>query len=322
MPTRRELLAGAAATALTLDPVLSAPSHANTHLLQSVMARGRFVAYQPTALRVVNGVLSHADEASIRADLEVLRPWFDGLITYGARNGNERVADVAAALGFRAMVQGIWDPADKNEVGNAIDAWRRHPKLVAGLSLGNEIVFGKRGSWSDLAGYLSAVRALAPGLPLTISEPFAQYTDFPEARPVLAATDFMLVNIHPVFEPWFKSGTADNWTDFVVRVMARLEAIYPRAILVKETGVPTGPASAGFNEAMQHDFYALLAKWLRRSRRRAFAYFAAFDEPWRPGDFNPTPGAHPEEAHWGLFTDTRTPKPVMTALTKLAPHPF
>ena len=156
-----------------------------------------------------------------------------------------------------------------------------------------------------------------PSLPLAIAEPFAEYTDFPEARPVLAATDFMLANIHPVFEPWFKSGTADNWTDFVVRVMARLEAIYAKPILVKETGVPTGPASAGFSPDMQRAFYDLLAKRLKPSHRRAFAYFTAFDEPWRPGDFNPTPGSHPEEAYWGLFTETRGPKPVINDLPKL-----
>jgi exo-beta-1,3-glucanase (GH17 family) len=203
-------------------------------------------------------------------------------------------------------------------VGNAIDAWRRNPKLVAGLSLGNEIIFGKRGTWNSLRTQLEAVRAQAPGLPLAIAEPFAEYTDFPEAKPVLAATDFMLANIHPVFEPWFKSATADNWTDFVVRVMARLEAITAKPILVKETGVPTGPASAGFNPDMQRTFYDLLAKRLKPSHRRAFAYFTAFDEPWRPGDFNPTPGAHPEEAYWGLFTEARQPKAVMTAITKLS----
>ena len=280
------------------------------------MAHGRFVAYQPTALKAVNGVLSHADDASIRADLEVLRPWFDGLITYGAQNGNERVPDIAARLGFHAVIVGVWDPADKTELGNAIDAWRRNPKLVAGLSLGNEIVFGKRGTWQGLHAQLNAVHAEAPGLPLAIAEPFAEYTDFPEAKPVLAATDFMLVNIHPVFESWFKSATADNWTDFVVRVMARLEAIYAKPILVKETGVPTGPPSAGFNPEMQRAFYDLLAKRLKPSQRRAFAYFTAFDEPWRPGDFNPTPGAHPEEAYWGLFTEARAPKEVMTTVTK------
>jgi exo-beta-1,3-glucanase (GH17 family) len=304
--------------ALPFAGVRAATLRANTQLLQRVMARGRFVAYQPTALKAVNGVLSHADDASIRADLETLRPWFDGLITYGAQNGNERVPDIAARLGFHAVIVGVWDPADKNEVGNAIDAWRRNAGLVAGLSLGNEIVFGKRGTWDSLHAQLEAVRAEAPGLPLAIAEPFAEYTDFPGAKPVLAATDFMLANIHPVFEPWFKSGTADNWTDFVVRVMARLEAITAKPILVKETGVPTGPSSAGFNPDMQRAFYDLLAKRLKPSHRRAFAYFTAFDEPWRPGDFNPTPGAHPEEAYWGLFTEARQPKAVMTAITKLS----
>ena len=281
------------------------------------MANGRFIAYQPTALKVENGVLGHADEASIRADLEVLRPWFDGLITYGALNGNERVADVAASLGFHAVIVGVWDPGDKTEVANAVAAWRRNPKLVAGLSLGNEIVFGKRGTWDDLKVWLADVRAAAPGLPLAIAEPFAEYTDFAEAKSVLALTDFMLVNIHPVFEPWFKTGTADNWTDFVVRVMARLARIYHKPILVKETGIPTGPAPS-FNDTMQRDFYKLLATRLPPSQKRAFAYFTAFDEPWRPGDFNPTPGAHPEEAYWGLFTETRAPKPVMSDLPKLA----
>jgi exo-beta-1,3-glucanase (GH17 family) len=282
------------------------------------MARGRFVAYQPTALKAFNGQLTRADDASIHADLAVLRPWFDGLITYGAYNGNERVPDIAASLGFHAVVMGVWDPSDAIEMANALAAWRRHPALVAGLSLGNEIVFGRRGSWDELLRALRSARALAPGLALGVSEPFATYLDdYAHARAVLAETDFLLVNIHPVFEPWFRSATADNWTDFVVRVLARLEAVYPGPILVKETGVPTAPSSAGFSEAAQADFWNRLARRLPPSRRRAFAYFTAFDEPWRSSDFNPVAGAHPEEAHWGLFTEARVAKKVMGEVAKL-----
>jgi hypothetical protein len=53
------------------------------------MLHGRFVAYQPTSLQIVNGHPTHADAASIRADLQVLRPRFDGLITYGSVDGAE-----------------------------------------------------------------------------------------------------------------------------------------------------------------------------------------------------------------------------------------
>jgi exo-beta-1,3-glucanase (GH17 family) len=316
--TRRDFAFGAAALPLLGARAMAKALPRHTARLQQVMAGGRFVAYQPTALKAINGSLTMADEAGIRADLAVLRPWFDGLITYGAKSGNERVPDVAASLGYRAVVMGVWDPSDANETGNAIAAWRRHPEIVAGLSLGNEIVFGGRGNWRDLRAHLGALRAQAPALPLTVSEPFAEYLDHPEARAVLAATDFLLVNIHPVFEPWFRSATADNWTDFVVRVVGRLEAIYPRPILVKETGVPTGPAQAGFTPQMQRAFYDLLARRLKPTRRCAFSWFSAFDEPWRTGDFNPVPGAHPEEAFWGLFTEDRRPKPVMADLPKLA----
>ncbi len=319
MSTRRMVLAGAAFLPWLIGArrAEAATAHADTSLVQNIMANGRFVTFQPTALKAVRGQLTQASGAAILADLEMLRPWFDGLITYGAYNGNERVPDLAADLGFRAVIMGVWDPSDVRETANALAAWRRHPNLVAGLSVGNEIVFGNRGTWSNLLGRLNAIKAEAPGLALAVSEPFAEYLDHPEARPVLDATDFMLVNIHPVFESWFKSGTADNWTDFVVRVLGRLQAIYSRPILVKETGIPTGPRSAGYDEAMQRVFYDLLARRLPPSRACAFSYFTAFDEPWRTGDFNPIPGAHPEEAFWGLFTDTRVPKPIMADLSRL-----
>ncbi len=320
MPARRDFLIGAALLPWLIGArrAEAALARADTSLLQNVMAGGRFVAYQPTALKAIGGQLTRADGESIGADLEVLRPWFDGLITYGAYNGNERVPDLAAEIGFRAVIMGVWNPSDVGEMANALAAWRRNPGLIAGLSLGNEIVFGNRGTWNDLLAQLKAVRTEAPGLPLTVSEPFAEYLDHQEARSVLDATDFMLVNIHPVFENWFKSAMADNWTDFVVRVAARLQAIYSRPILIKETGVPTGPASAGFSEAMQRAFYDLLVQRLPPSRTCAFAYFTAFDEPWRTADFNPVPGVHPEEAFWGLFTDARAPKPVMADLPKLS----
>src|SRR5580698_673588 len=127
---RRAVLSGLAA--LPFSAARALPRSASTQLLQHTMAHGRFVAYQPTALKAVNGVLSHADDASIRADLEVLRPWFDGLITYGAQNGNERVPDIAARLGFHAVIVGVWDPADKTE-----------HDLVAEREARDEIVFGK-----------------------------------------------------------------------------------------------------------------------------------------------------------------------------------
>ena len=243
------------------------------------MANGRFVTYQPTALKAIDGRLTPASDDSIRADLAVLRPWFDSLITYGALAGGERVSDIARALGFRAVVLGVWDFYNAEERANAIAAWRRNPGIVAGLSLGNEIVLGKRGTWGDLAHALATVRAEAPGLALTVTEPFAQFLDDPNSAAALRAMDFLLVNVHPIFESWFRSAKAVNWADFVARVADRLAAAFCGPVLVKETGVPSGPASAGFNEDMQHDFWRALETRMPQSAQRAFSYFSAFLTP-------------------------------------------
>jgi exo-beta-1,3-glucanase (GH17 family) len=270
------------------DPVCALRPEAEGRLarLHEAMELGRFVAYQPTSLQVVGGRLTQADDASIRADLETLRPHFDSLITYGASNGAERIPEIAQSLGYRAVIVGVWEPDRAEEIANALAAARRFPDLVVGLSLGNEMVLGKRADWTALAAFVEETRRQAPDLPLTVTEPFAQFLDEPAAAGVLAQADFMLVNIHPVFEPWFRDAKAPHWADFVARVADRLAGVYCGPILVKETGVPTGPPSLGYSEAMQRDFYRALEGSLPPTARRAFAHFSAFDAPWRVADFN------------------------------------
>src|SRR5215469_13124858 len=68
--------------------------------LERVMTQGRFVTYEPTSLQVVDGRVHDADPASIRADLEVLRPRFDALITYDSVHGAQAIPAIAPALKF------------------------------------------------------------------------------------------------------------------------------------------------------------------------------------------------------------------------------
>jgi len=313
---RTALRIGAAAVAAPALARAKSPSP-NLTLLKSAMANGRFVTYQPTELRVIGGKLTAASVESIRADLKVLRPHFDSLITYGAQGGAEHIPELAAEQGFRAVVMGVWDFNDKTELANAITAARKRPEIVAGLSLGNEMILAKRASWGDLENALDRLHVQLPTIPLTVTEPFAEFLDQADAKPTLARMDFMLVNIHPIFESWFHSAKPQNWAEFVVSVTKLLAKAYPGPILVKETGTPTAPASLHFTPAMQRDFYRALEKLFPQTGACAFSYFSAFDAPWRVNDVVVGGGIHPEEAHWGLFEANRTPKPVMADIPPL-----
>jgi exo-beta-1,3-glucanase (GH17 family) len=289
--------------------------------LRAAMAEGRFIAYQPLSLQVVDGRVTDADAEGIRADLTQLRARFDSLITYDAVHGAQQIPAIAAALKFRALIIGVWDPADAAQLDAALEAARRFPRLVVGISLGNETLFARRSDPAALTALIQRVRARAPEVALTTSEPFHVYGE-PATAAVLAQLDFLLPIVHPVFQPWFRDAEASTAAQFVVNVLGKLGSVACGPILVKETGVPTAPASAGFSEARQAAFYAALRQALPPSRTQAFAYFAAYDAPWRAYDATGVPGAptvHPEEAHWGLYDDARRPKAAARELPRLPP---
>lgn len=276
-------------------------------LLSAAMAQGRFVSYQPTQIQIHQGKATRADVAGIAADLAVLRPQFDGLILYGVLDGADRVVDVAARLGFRAVILGVWNLNDARELDLALAAAARQPRLVVGLSLGNERVLAGVTSMQALATRLQQARARAPQLLWTSTEPFHLYEQA-AAQPLLAQMDFMSVNVHPAFQPWFRSASDADAARFVVNVVNDLSALYCGPVLVKETGVPTAPASMGFTAQRQAGFWRSLKIQFPPNRLRAFAYFSAFDAPWRVNDEHPTAGAQPQEGSWGLYDSARRPK--------------
>ncbi len=285
------------------------------------MAHGRFIAYEPTSLRVTEGRFTDADAASIRADLLRLRERFDALITYDAIHGAQHIPAIAAELGFHSLIIGVWDPDDEAQLAAALDAVRRFPELVAGISLGNELLFAHRSDPARLTAVIARVRARAPAVALSTSEPFHIYDDAAAAA-VLARLDFVLLNVHPIFQPWFREASDSTAARFVVNVLAKLAPLVCGPLLVKETGVPTAPESQGFSEARQAGFYRELRHALPASRTQTFAYFAAFDAPWRAYDATGVPGApgvHPEEAHWGLYDAERRPKLAARELAPLGP---
>ena len=289
--------------------------------LREAMERGRFIAYEPASRQIVNGIPTRADPGVIRSDLKALRDRFDSLITYTAVNGEEAISGIAASLGYRALIIGVYDPFNATELNAAMAAARATPKLVVGLSLGNELVFFHRHSAAEMERLLDSVRVEIPRVALATTEPFHMFYPAQAAAPLLERLDFLLPNVHPIFEPWFRTASSDDAAQFVVNVVSKLGQSYCGPILVKETGIPTAPQAKGYTEARQAAFYQALQHRFRASGDRAFAYFAAFDTPWRLNDYGPA-GHRPamEEAYWGLYNERRQPKAVVALIAPLAPR--
>ena len=286
--------------------------------LTAAMAHGQFIAYTPSSMQLVNGKPTRTDPSTIRADLQLLRPRFDSIITYGALNGAEAIPAIAASLEFRALIIGVYDPFDATELNAALAAAQSNPKLVVGLALGNELLFFHRHNAGELARLLDTVHTRAPQVPLSTTEPFHVYYD-PAMSSLLERMDFLLANAHPIFQPWFHSAADSDAAQFVVNVVSKVAASYCGPILVKETGVPTAPAENGYTEQRQAGFYEELLHRFPPSAERAFTYFAAFDAPWRLHDYGPIPGQRPapEEAYWGLYDASRRPKAVIARIPLL-----
>jgi exo-beta-1,3-glucanase (GH17 family) len=132
---------------------------------------------------------------------------------------------------------GVWNPLDAQELAAATETARQYPQLVAGLSLGNEMIFSHRAGAAALASALGALHTKLPGLPLSSTEPFHIFEAAPGAA-LLPQLDFLLVNVHPAFQRWFATATDTIAAQFVVNVADELAQHYCGPILIKETGVP------------------------------------------------------------------------------------
>ncbi|MGD8312868.1 MAG: hypothetical protein PVJ66_09755 [Gammaproteobacteria bacterium] len=276
----------------------------------------RFVAYTPTDLKIVSGLVHAASRDRIRRDLAILREDFQGLITYSCADGVEEVPAIAKALGYRALILGIWDPLSEREFSNAQRLVKTYPQLIVGISVGNETLLAQRHEWSVLRTSIQRLRAALPGVAITTSEPFYYYLN-DEPADFIAAQDFLLPGVHPLFQPWFDQATTAQAVDFVVSVAGLLSAKTDKPVLIKETGLPSGPPGTRFTPATQAEFWVSLYQRLPRAPGRGVAYFEAFDHDWKEENARREFGSHPEEGFWGLYTADGHPKAVVAALRKL-----
>jgi exo-beta-1,3-glucanase (GH17 family) len=301
---------------LSLAALLHAePTRADAERVRSALASVHFVAYTPRGFDPDAGA-PPPDRAALRADLALLRPYFDGLITYSCANGLDALPKLAREAGFRAVVLGVWSPSDSQELELALAAASAEPGVVIALALGNEGLFFGRYDARALSAAFARVRRERPDLALTTSEPFSLYLESARGA-ALPRQDFLLPNVHPIDQPWFGSAPPATSVEFVSKVVALLEERFALPVLVKETGLPSGPTADGFSESSQAEFWSALERRLPPTRSHAFSWFEAFDSPWKPARARDAPlGKRAREAHWGLLRSDGSAKPALAEVPK------
>ncbi len=280
------------------------------------LAASRFIAYTPRSFSVTRGNVTPATAEGIRADLLLMKPWFDGIVTYSTTNGVEQVPRIARELGYRAVLLGIWDPTSSDELQKAFVEIARTGGVVTGVIVGNEGLYAKRYHPNAVLDAQAEIRQQFPTLPVSTSEPFFLMVQ-EEHRAFFGSQSFLAPNIHPVFEPWFQPNLSREAAEMVVSVAQKLQFIYPgKTILIHETGMPSGPDRLGYCPESQLSFWKQLQENLHSLPGIRPVFFEAFDAPWKPGVMAETfPGNHSTESFWGFWDDRGIAKPVLHILS-------
>lgn len=248
--------------------------------------RINFVCYHPSA-----GNPNQNDDSSIEEvhkDLALAhRTGFTGLITYTA-NGVQGLPLVAAAesIGFKAIIIGVWDCKDTNELATAKTCGKS--PIVLGYSIGNE-GFQKRYSFVELSTAITDIRQ-ATGKKVTTTEEIDDYYSEPR---LFEISDWIFCNAHPYWHSRVEPKSAVQWT---IDAYEDMKTRTNKFVLFKEVGMPTaGDTKNRVSEFIQDEYYRLLA-----DSEVQFAYFEFCDQTWKKH--------HPVEPYWGVYRSDRSPK--------------
>ena len=277
----------------------------------------QFFAYTPSGFHFKQDRPVFADRHNIEQDLRVLRHYSNGLILYSTDQSTADILAIAHELKFDTIILGLWSITDRTELNRAVELTRHYPNLVRAIVVGNEGLFWKRYTKTEHAQAINIIRKSLPDIALTTTEPFASYLGTP-ATIDCANQDFLLPNIHPVFEHWFNQNRISQSVEFVDNIVTRLISLCHKQVLIKETGIPSGPGVQSYSEQRQLAFWQELFSKVKTKPMASLVFFEAFDAPWKVDEIQKQSGKRDErERYWGWFTHERKPKAVVGLLNAL-----
>lgn len=269
--------------------------------LVNAFSQDCWITYTPSTFDPTVNPRYWPSRGEVESDLQILKAFgIKGLVTYRAdyfdrdQPGTRlNLPEVAANIGFKGLVIGIWNPQSESEL-DAVEGMEQHP-LVRGFVVGNEGL-DKRYDWNTLEKTIVSLQQRTHK-PVTTTEELPDYLTNDRLRQL---GDWVFPNAHPYFARAKEPAMAVKWTE---KWFQRLDSLTTLPVVFKEVGLP----SAGdpvVSEQDQADYYQALGQ-----SSVPFVFFTAFDLPWKrsTGQGAGTLGQNPEP-HWGLFQNDRSPK--------------
>ncbi len=260
-------------------------------------------------------------QAQVRADLEMLKPYVDGVRVYGTDGANAFVPALCDELGIDlhlgAWIDGL--PSDEPNVRALAQIVNdAHPSIKTAI-VGNEVLERADDNGVTEARLLELIGIYKSELTNTTVKTAAAdtYPEWMVMRPNLAAA--VDVVIWHTYGYWAGMSIEGAYSLVSKRYDEMLAAYPNQPLILGETGWPTmyerssadGTTTAVGSEANQARFYRESLAGMR-ARNLPMWMFSAIDEQWKASSGEGMVGAH-----WGIWDSARRPKAAATELTAL-----
>ena len=257
------------------------------------------------------GTISAPDSSgnfTVMQELQVMAPYTQGIRTYSRTGDLAPAAQMAHSLGLKTAI-GAWISKDATDNQAEIDSLVSEAikGYVDVAIVGSEALLRGDVNAGTLTGYIDQIRsrlqAAGVNIPVTAADTY-NTLEQPANAKVLADVDIVYANFFPYWE-----GTSIDGAMASLNKEYRQLAALGKPVFVSESGFPSdgSPNGAAVPSPANAAYYFLdFASWAQ-ANNVSYAYFEAFDEPWKytGGDVGP---------HWGVFDSNGVLKPGMLAV--------
>jgi len=236
-------------------------------------------------------------------------PYTKWVRTFSAAGDHANIGQLAHEHGLKVAV-GAWLGRELFEDEIAANQAQINGLIAQGqaghadmLIVGSEVLLRGDLTEQKLIDYINQVKAAVPGLPVATADVYGELIAHPA---VIAAGDVVLPN----FYPYWEGVSIDNAPSFMYQKYNELlEVSEGKQIIFSEAGWPSEGNTIGLAVPSVENAAKFLMNFVSfaEAENIPYFYFETFDEPWKYTE------ANPQEAHWGLWTNTGILKDGMQA---------